>query len=217
MGTARRPLSFPFHVHARSAASITGGYVYRRESEGLHGQYFFADFVQIKFFRAAVQRHVWVAAERTWQIIPDAGTVNGPLRSARRPGKPLSGQRRRRNFPLLAGVIVGRPGETLSGLGGNDLLFGGRERSAGRRGGRRHVDRRRGRYRLLPVGLRRRPELRFRAGNGSADKVMLTAVREYQCVGRHLRELGGQCRHGIDFGARSGRARNASGRQPERG
>ena len=36
----------PIHAYAHgSGASVTGGYVYRGESEGLHGQYFFADFV----------------------------------------------------------------------------------------------------------------------------------------------------------------------------
>ena len=38
-------LTFPIHTYDHAVGrSITGGYVYRGESEGLQGQYFFADF-----------------------------------------------------------------------------------------------------------------------------------------------------------------------------
>jgi hypothetical protein len=61
--------------------SIIGGYVYRGPSEGLQGQYFFADFVAGKIFTLRFDGGQWVATDRTSQVIPDAGAINN--RSAR--------------------------------------------------------------------------------------------------------------------------------------
>ncbi len=69
----------PLYTYAHgSGASITGGYVYRGESDGLNGQYFFADFVQNKVFTLRFNGTSWVATERTSQIVPNAGTVDAP-------------------------------------------------------------------------------------------------------------------------------------------
>ena len=61
-----------------SGASVTGGYVYRGESDGLNGQYFFADFVQSTVSTLRFDGTNWVATDRTSQIVPDAGTVDAP-------------------------------------------------------------------------------------------------------------------------------------------
>ena len=57
---------------------MTGGYVYRGESDGLNGQYFFADFVQGKVFTLRFNGSNWVATDRTAQIVPDVGAIDSP-------------------------------------------------------------------------------------------------------------------------------------------
>ena len=61
-----------------SGASITGGYVYRGESDGLQGQYFFADFIQNTISTLRFNGANWVATDRTSQIVTDTGTVDLP-------------------------------------------------------------------------------------------------------------------------------------------
>src|SRR5262245_29340789 len=66
------------YPHSDGGRSITGGYVYRGESEGLQGQYFFADFVTSQVFTLRFDGTNWVATERTGQITPDVGTIDSP-------------------------------------------------------------------------------------------------------------------------------------------
>ena len=74
-------LTFPIHSYNHpgpQGGSITGGYVYRGESEGLHGQYFFADFVSGRISTLRFDGSSWIATDRTAQISADAGTINSP-------------------------------------------------------------------------------------------------------------------------------------------
>ena len=107
-------------------ASITGGYVYRGESDGLNGQYFFADFVQNTVSTLRFDGANWVATDRTSQIVPNVSTVDAPA---------SFGEDARGNlyivdiggevFRLTPNVASSDTGDALSGGGGNDRLFGG--------------------------------------------------------------------------------------------
>jgi glucose/arabinose dehydrogenase len=107
-------------------ASVTGGYVYRGESDGLNGQYFFADFSQNKVFTLRFDGSNWVSTERTSQIVPNVGTIDLPA---------SFGEDGRGNlyivdilgevFRLTPTVTSSDVGDTLLGFGGNDRLFGG--------------------------------------------------------------------------------------------
>ena len=106
--------------------SITGGYVYRGESEGLQGQYFFADFVQGKVFTLHFDGSAWTAVEHTSQITTDFGAINNPS---------SFGQDGRGNlylvdfdgevFKLTPRVTSFDQGDNLQGLGGDDMIYGG--------------------------------------------------------------------------------------------
>jgi glucose/arabinose dehydrogenase len=120
-------LMFPIHAYDRSVgASITGGYVYRGESEGLQGQYFFADFVTNRMFTLAFDGAAWVATERTAQIIPDAGAIASPA---------SFGEDARGNlyvvdlggevFRLTPLAASNDQGDDIRGADGADVLFGG--------------------------------------------------------------------------------------------
>ncbi len=128
-GTSANPgFVNPVHTYPHGAgASVTGGYVYRGESDGLNGQYFFADYIQERLFTLRFDGAGWVATERTGQIVTDAGTVDSPA---------SFGEDARGNLYIvdiadgevfrLAPVVASSDlGDTLSGLGGNDRLFGG--------------------------------------------------------------------------------------------
>jgi Glucose / Sorbosone dehydrogenase len=68
----------PIHAYAHngSGRSITGGYVFRGpDSDGLHGQYFFADFITGQVWTLHNQGGAWTATERTGQIAASAGTI----------------------------------------------------------------------------------------------------------------------------------------------
>ena len=106
--------------------TITGGYVYRGESDGLNGQYFFAELSQSKIFTLRFDGSNWVATDRTAQIVTDTGAIEGPL---------SFGEDARGNlyvvdstgevFRLSPTVSSSDTGDSLSGGGGNDRLFGG--------------------------------------------------------------------------------------------
>jgi glucose/arabinose dehydrogenase len=127
-GTSANPAFVdPIYAYPHGAgASVTGGYVYRGESDGLNGQYFFADFVQNKVFTLRFDGSSWIATDRTSQIVPDVGTVDLPA---------SFGEDARGNlyivdisgeiFRLTPSAISSDAGDTLTGLGGNDRLFGG--------------------------------------------------------------------------------------------
>jgi glucose/arabinose dehydrogenase len=120
-------LTFPIHAYDHNLGrSITGGYVYRGTSEGLHGHYFFADFVASKIFTLHFENGAWVRTERTAQIVPDVGTVDSPA-SFGEDGMgnlyvvDIGGE----IFRLTPDVVSGDIGDVLGGGAGDDLIFGG--------------------------------------------------------------------------------------------
>ena len=127
-GTGANPAFVnPIHTYPHGGgASVTGGYVYRGESDGLQGQYFFADFIQNTVSTLRFDGANWVATNRTAQIAPDTGTINSPA---------SFGEDARGNlyivdiggevFRLTPRVQSSDTGDSLSGGGGNDRLFGG--------------------------------------------------------------------------------------------
>ena len=120
-------LTFPIHSYNHTVGqSITGGYVYRGPSEGLQGQYFFADFVQGKVWTLAFVGGAWVATERTSQIAYDFGTLNNPSSF----GEDALGNLYVVDFDgdifrLTPNVTSADLGDTINGMGGDDLIFGG--------------------------------------------------------------------------------------------
>src|SRR5215211_1593361 len=117
----------PIHAYAHgSGASVTGGYVYRGESEGLHGQYFFADFVTGQVWTLRFNGSAWTATERSGQISPDFGQINNPS---------SFGEDARGNlylvdfdgdiFRLTPQVASADQGDDLRGGGGDDMIFAG--------------------------------------------------------------------------------------------
>jgi hypothetical protein len=117
------PISFYDHSVGHS---ITGGYVYRGESDGLNGQYFFADFIAGKIFTLRFDGTNWLSTERTGQIQTDVGAIGFPA---------SFGEDGRGNFyvvgfdsqifRLTPSVVSSDLGDMLSGHDGNDRLFGG--------------------------------------------------------------------------------------------
>jgi hypothetical protein len=118
----------PIHAYSHNGggASVNGGYVYRGESDGLNGQYFFSDFVTKQFHTLRFDGASWVATDRTAQIVPDAGTIDLPV---------SFGEDARGNlyvvdiddevFRLTPSVVSADVNDTLRGFAGNDRLFGG--------------------------------------------------------------------------------------------
>jgi glucose/arabinose dehydrogenase len=119
----------PIHVYAHDNAggrSVTGGYVYRGQSEGLHGQYFFGDFVSNRIWTLANETGTWVATERTGQIVTDVGTLDritsfgedglGNLYVVSFDGEV---------FRLTPQVISADAADTLRGGAGDDMIFAG--------------------------------------------------------------------------------------------
>ncbi len=127
-GTGSNPaFTNPIYAYPHgSGASVTGGYVYRGESDGLNGQYFFADFIQNVISTLRFDGTNWIATDRTAQIVPNAGTVDAPA---------SFGEDARGNlyvvditgevFRLTPTVVSSDVGDSLAGFAGNDRLFGG--------------------------------------------------------------------------------------------
>jgi glucose/arabinose dehydrogenase len=117
----------PIHFYDRNVGrSITGGYVYRGESDGLQGQYFFADFVSGRIFTLSFNGASWVAVDRTSQIAPDAGAIDNPSSFGQDGFGNLyvvdfDGE----VFRLTPVAAATDEHDTLNGMGGNDMLFGG--------------------------------------------------------------------------------------------
>lgn len=121
-------LTAPIHAynHGGGSRSVTGGYVYRGESDGLQGNYFFADFITGQLFTLRFNGTAWVVTDRTAQLVPDAGTLGNPS---------SFGEDGRGNlyvvdidgdvFRLTPVVASADQGDTLSGLGGDDTIYGG--------------------------------------------------------------------------------------------
>jgi len=120
-------LTFPIHAYERTVGrSITGGYVYRGESEGLHGHYFFADFVLSKLFTLHFDGAAWNATDRTAQIVTTAGALGLPSSFGEDGRGDLyvvdwDGE----IFRLSPLVASADQADHLDGGPGNDLLFGG--------------------------------------------------------------------------------------------
>jgi Ca2+-binding RTX toxin-like protein len=117
----------PIHAYPHgSGASVTGGYVYRGQSEGLHGQYFFADFITGQVWTLRFDGGAWVATELTGQIGPDAGQINNPSSF----GEDALGNLYLVDFDgevfrLTPQVASADQGDDLRGGGGDDMVFGG--------------------------------------------------------------------------------------------
>ena len=117
----------PIHFYGRDVGStVIGGYVYRGQSEGLQGEYFFADEGNGHVFTLHNNGSSWVATDRTSQISVNAGAINNPT---------SFGQDALGNlyivdidgdvFRLTPNVASADVGDDLNGQGGNDMLFGG--------------------------------------------------------------------------------------------
>jgi glucose/arabinose dehydrogenase len=117
----------PIHAYGRSVGvTVIGGYVYRGQSEGLQGDYFFADEGNGHVFTLHNNGTSWAATDRTAQIAIDTGAINNPT---------SFGEDARGNlyivdidgdvFRLTPNVMSADLGDDLSGAGGNDMLFGG--------------------------------------------------------------------------------------------
>jgi glucose/arabinose dehydrogenase len=106
--------------------AVIGGYVYRGTSEGLQGQYFYADETTGKLFTLHFNGSTWDSTERTSQITTDAGFINNPT---------SFGEDGRGNlyltdydgdiFRLTPQLVSLDQGDSLSGNGGDDILFAG--------------------------------------------------------------------------------------------
>jgi glucose/arabinose dehydrogenase len=122
-------LTAPVHVYEhfeREMRSITGGYVYRGPAEGLHGDYFFADFMTGQVYSLDFDGSSWVATERTGQIALDAGSIDNPVSF----GEDGAGSLYVVDFDgdifrLMPDVSSADRADLLRGLGGDDMLFGG--------------------------------------------------------------------------------------------
>jgi glucose/arabinose dehydrogenase len=106
--------------------AVIGGYVYRGTSEGLQGQYFFADEVNGKVFTMRFNGSAWVATERTSQITTDHGAINNPTSF----GEDAQGNLYIVDydgdvFRLTPNVVSADQNDTLRGFAGNDVMFGG--------------------------------------------------------------------------------------------
>ena len=116
----------PIHFYDHSVGvSVIGGTVYRGTSEGLHGDYFFAD-LNGKVFTLHFNGTSWVATERTADIAENAGAINTPV-SFGEDGVgnlyivDLDGD----VFRLAPNVASADLGDTINGGASNDMIFGG--------------------------------------------------------------------------------------------
>ena len=120
-------LTDPIHFYGRDVGNVvTGGYVYRGSSEGLQGQYFFADAGSARIFTLQHVGDEWIAIERTSQILSSAGSIDIPV-SFGEDGRgdlyvvDYDGE----IFKLTPKVASADQADHLQGLGGADMMFGG--------------------------------------------------------------------------------------------
>ncbi len=105
--------------------AVIGGYVYRGTSEGLQGQYFFAD-LNGKVFTMRFNGSAWVSTERTSQITTDHGAIDNPTSF----GEDAQGNLYIVDydgdvFRLTPNVVSADQNDTLRGFAGDDMMFGG--------------------------------------------------------------------------------------------
>jgi glucose/arabinose dehydrogenase len=117
----------PIYTYDHSFGNaIIGGYVYRGQSEGLQGDYFFIDFGSARLVTLHFDGTSWVATERTSQLQLDGGSIVNPTSF----GEDALGNLYLVNgggdvFRLTPNVVSADLGDDLSGGGGNDMIFGG--------------------------------------------------------------------------------------------
>jgi glucose/arabinose dehydrogenase len=118
-------LTAPIHFYDHTVGSVvTGGYVYRGSSQGLQGQYFFADFGAEKIFTLRFNGTSWDATERTSQISADVGELNrissfGEDGAGNLYAVDIEGE----VFRLSPRSTSSDQGDTLRGGGGDDSLY----------------------------------------------------------------------------------------------
>jgi glucose/arabinose dehydrogenase len=117
----------PIFAYGRSVGTtVIGGYVYRGQSEGLHGEYFYADAGNGRIFTLHNSGGTWTSTDRTAQITPNAGAINSPVGF----GQDALGNLYIVDldgdvFRLTPSGASADQGDDLSGGGGNDMIFGG--------------------------------------------------------------------------------------------
>ena len=122
-GTLTAPIYSYDHTVGQA---ITGGYVYRGESEGLQGQYFFADFVQGKIFTLRFNGTSLVTTERTSQITADVGAINLPSSFGEDGfGNLYVVDYDEEIFRLTPDFVSADQADTLNGGDGDDIAFAG--------------------------------------------------------------------------------------------
>jgi glucose/arabinose dehydrogenase len=117
----------PIYAYAHgSSASVTGGFVYRGQSEGLHGQYFFADFITGQVSTLNANGTSWLATDRTAQLNFDLGTLDNPSSFGEDAfGNLYVVDYGGEVFRLTPRMSSSDIGDTLRGGGGDDMMFGG--------------------------------------------------------------------------------------------
>ncbi len=121
-------LTSPIYTYDHTVGhAIIGGYIYRGESEGLQGQYFFADEVDDKIFTLQQQSDgSWAATERTSQITPDVGSIVAPTSFAEDSvGNLYLIDLTGNIYRLTPNAAATDAGDNLSGGDGNDTIYGG--------------------------------------------------------------------------------------------
>jgi glucose/arabinose dehydrogenase len=124
-GGSTAGLTFPIAEYEHSVGrSITGGYAYRGgESEGLHGQYIFADFVADKLFSLSGG----AITDRTAQLLyPNGGTISAAVSF----GEDAEGNLYLVDFDGEVFRVTPRltsadRNDTISGGAGNDIILAG--------------------------------------------------------------------------------------------
>lgn len=121
-------MTAPIHYYPRTIGhSVVGGYVYRGTSEGLQGQYFFADFNLDKIFTLRFNGTEWVRTDWTPHVDENVGRILNPA-SLGEDGAGnlyvvdfLDGEL----YTLVPVVNSADQDDTLRGRGGDDMMFGG--------------------------------------------------------------------------------------------
>jgi glucose/arabinose dehydrogenase len=121
-------LTAPIHFYDHTVGNvIIGGYAYRGSSEGLQGQYFFADEGAGKLFTLHFNGSSWVATNRTAQLVTNAGHLDAVSSF----GQDGAGNLYATDiadgevFRLTPRAASADQADMLRGLGGADQMYGG--------------------------------------------------------------------------------------------